>query len=87
MTLGLTRTGVRRESKVIRLLSIIHNRIILDLVGGFSVVVFGLPPLPFWEEEPGYISFFVVLGDLLTRSNYPSEVFDPVGDSLVLAGI
>ena len=28
-----------RESKVIRLLSIIHNGIILDLVCGFSVVV------------------------------------------------
>ena len=35
VTLGLYRIGVWRESKVIRLLSIIHNGIILDLVCGF----------------------------------------------------
>jgi len=35
VTLGLSRTGVYGESKVIRLLSIIHNGIILDLVCGF----------------------------------------------------
>ena len=51
------------------------------------MVVFGLSPLPFWEEEPGCISFFAALGDLLTPTNYPSEVFEPVGDSLVLAGV
>jgi len=50
---------VWRESKVIRLLSIIHNGIILDLVCGFSVIVLvrmfragfslvGRKPLPFY---------------------------------------
>jgi len=39
VTLGLSRNRNVWESKVIRLLSIIHNGIILDLVCGFSVVV------------------------------------------------
>ena len=50
MTLGLSQTRVRRESKVIRLLSIIHNGIILDLVCGFSAVVFGLSSSSFRER-------------------------------------
>ena len=36
MTLGLYRNRSAGESKVIRLLSIIHNGIILDLVCGFG---------------------------------------------------
>jgi len=39
VTLGLSRNWSVGESKVIRLLSIIHNGIILDLVCGFFAVV------------------------------------------------
>ena len=62
--------------KVIRLLSIIHNGIILDLVCGFLVVVFVkvfvLIP-SFLEARRGGIYRRGVGSDLVTRANYSSE--------------
>jgi len=49
---------VQVESKEIRLLSIIHNGIILDLVCGFGLVVLGMCVLIFSVSERKPLPFY-----------------------------
>ena len=81
---------------MIKLLSIIHNGIILDLVCGFCGSVGEDVHADFRSSRPEIVLFIFLrpgvrsddsAGEVMTRERVPPRRMDPMGGSLVLAGV